>query len=74
MDMQAYIDDFKQLIKAQTGKAFDEHERICQLQVILRQVTASPSFKYMEIEAGKDKINDYDGRPVLPYPSEVTLS
>ncbi|MBK8024599.1 MAG: hypothetical protein IPK19_25035 [Chloroflexi bacterium] len=54
------------MIADKTGRAFDQHERIRQLKVILREVRPDPRFDYMTIEP-----NDFKDRPVLPYPTDV---
>lgn len=63
---ETYIKAFKSMIAAQTGKAFDSHPRIKELQTLLRLVAPSATYDYMTIEP-----NEFKERPVLPYPSKV---
>ncbi|NUQ06854.1 MAG: TIGR03986 family CRISPR-associated RAMP protein [Anaerolineae bacterium] len=65
-DTQPFVDAFKQMIADKTGRAFDQHERIRQLKVMLREVRPDPRFDYMTIEP-----NEFKDRPVLPYPTDV---
>lgn len=62
-----FIEAFKQTIADATNKPFDEHDRIQQLKAMLKPVEPSDTFTYMTIEPR----NEYDGRPVLPYPTHA---
>lgn len=67
--VSGYIDTFKQTITEATGTPFDDHNRVQQLRAMLQPADPAPYFKYMQIESPQG--NDYDGRPVLPYPIDV---
>jgi CRISPR-associated protein (TIGR03986 family) len=65
VETEPYIAAFKDAVQQATGTAFDQHERIKELKVLLQK--QDQRLDYMRIEP----TNDYDGRPVLPYPSQV---
>jgi len=64
-DQEQFVTMFKQRMGG-----FDNDRRIRELMALVRMQEANPSkFSYMQIESTSG--NDYDGRPVLPYPTEV---
>ena len=69
-EQSEYIEAFKSQIPG-----FDDPQsRIGELMALVRKQERTPLFEYMQIEAqdeNGEKINQYQGRPVLPYPSEV---
>jgi CRISPR-associated protein (TIGR03986 family) len=68
VDTQGFVTAFKEEVqKAANGMPFDDQPRIQELKHLLRKQTKR--FDYMTIDN-----RDYDGRPVLPYPSEIAGS
>jgi CRISPR-associated protein (TIGR03986 family) len=62
-----YIQAFKDALDAH-GVDFETDERIKQLRAMLRLYEPDGDrFSYMQIEP----VNEYEDRPVLPYPSEI---
>lgn len=62
---------FKETIHTQLGIDFDNDERIKELKAMLKlRQPNSKLFSYMRIENDR-KENEYQGRPVLPRPTEI---
>ena len=79
VDVSEYLEAFENHIMTMTGlaglKSLAQSERLEMLLTMLEWRDATPEWidatRYMILEAGDKKINEYKERPVLPDPNEV---